>query len=141
MKCFQFLLVCLTNNFSKKSDALHPQVFHMVTFKTSMRKLVIWLQLMQNKLSITARVICAVIDSLFCICCNQITRFLILVLKVIIWKTWRWKVKFRQSNRENAKPASSNRKGKQRSANMPNAKKWRKHSATCRVFPYISLAL
>ena len=90
---FQFLLVCLTNNFSKKSDALHPQVFHMMTFKTSMRKLVIWLQLMQNKLSIKA----------------QITR--------------RWKVKFRQSNRESAKPASSNRKGKQRSANMPNAKK------------------
>ena len=108
---FQFLLVCLTNNFSKKSDALHPQVFHMMTFKTSMRKLVIWLQLMQNKLSIKA----------------QITR--------------RWKVKFRQSNRESAKPASSNRKGKQRSANMPNAKKWRKHSTTSRVFPYISLAL
>ena len=90
MKCFQFLLVCLTNNFSKKSDALHPQVFHMMTFKTSMRKRVIWLQLIQNKLSITACVICAVIDSLFCISCNQITRFLILVLKVIIWKTWRW---------------------------------------------------
>ena len=108
---FQFLLVCLTNNFSKKSDALHPQVFHMMTFKTSMRKLVFWLQLMQNKLSIKA----------------QITR--------------RWKVKFRQSNRESAKPASSNRKGKQRSANMPNAKKWRKHSTTSRVFPYISLAL
>ena len=108
---FQFLLVCLTNNFSKKSDALHPQVFHMMTFKTSMRKLVIWLQLMQNKLSIKAQI------------------------------TWRWKVKFRQSNRESAKPASSNRKGKQRSANMPNAKKWRKHSTTSRVFPYISLAL
>ena len=30
------------------------------------------------------RVICAVIDSLFCISCNQKTSFLILVLKVII---------------------------------------------------------
>ena len=27
----------LTNNFSKKSDALDPQVFHMMTFKTSMK--------------------------------------------------------------------------------------------------------
>ena len=36
------------------------------------------------------RVICAVIDSLFCISCNQITSFLILVLKVIIWKTCGW---------------------------------------------------
>ena len=29
--------MCLTNNFSKKSDALDPQVFHMMTFKTSMK--------------------------------------------------------------------------------------------------------
>ena len=30
--------MCLVNNFSKKSDALDPQVFHMMTFKTSMKK-------------------------------------------------------------------------------------------------------
>ena len=29
--------MCLANNFSKKSDALHPQVLHMMTFKTSMK--------------------------------------------------------------------------------------------------------
>ena len=35
-----------SKQFSKKSDALDSQVFHMMTFKTSM----IWLQLIQNKL-------------------------------------------------------------------------------------------
>ena len=30
--------MCLANNFSKKSDALDPQVFYMMTFKTSMKK-------------------------------------------------------------------------------------------------------
>ena len=30
--------MCLANNFPKKSDALDPQVFHMMTFKTSMKK-------------------------------------------------------------------------------------------------------
>ena len=31
------MLVCLANNFLKKSDALDPQVLHMMTFKTSMK--------------------------------------------------------------------------------------------------------
>ena len=30
--------MCLANNFPKKSDALDPEVFHMMTFKTSMKK-------------------------------------------------------------------------------------------------------
>ena len=30
--------MCLANNFSKKSDALDPQVFHRMTFKTNMKK-------------------------------------------------------------------------------------------------------
>ena len=29
--------MCLANNFSKKSNALDPQAFHMMTFKTSMK--------------------------------------------------------------------------------------------------------
>ena len=29
--------MCLANNFSKKNDALDPQVLHMMTFKTSMK--------------------------------------------------------------------------------------------------------
>ena len=29
--------MCLANNFLKKSDALDPQVLHMMTFKTSMK--------------------------------------------------------------------------------------------------------
>ena len=29
--------MCLANNFSKKSDALDPQVSYMMTFKTSMK--------------------------------------------------------------------------------------------------------
>ena len=29
--------MCLANNFLKKSDALNPQVLHMITFKTSMK--------------------------------------------------------------------------------------------------------
>ena len=37
MKCFSFLLVCLANNFLKKSDALDPQVLHMMTLKTSVK--------------------------------------------------------------------------------------------------------
>ena len=33
----KFLLVCLANKFLKKSDALDPQVLHMVTYKTSVK--------------------------------------------------------------------------------------------------------
>ena len=29
--------MCLANKFLKKSDALDPQVFHMVTYKTSVK--------------------------------------------------------------------------------------------------------
>ena len=75
MKCFQFLLVCLTNNFSKKSDALDPQVFHMMTFKTSMKTSYLVaadIEQVVNKYSFLDVLVCSIAEH-FCELCRILT--------------------------------------------------------------------